>query len=315
MSEENSDELYRRYRPQKFSELIGQAGAVATLNGLGKGGKFPHAILLVGPSGCGKTTAARILRKLLKCSDNDFFEKNAAESRGIDDIRAIQDRMGLSPVGGKARVWLLDEAHALTSDAQSCLLKMLEDTPPHVYFMLATTDPAKLKPTIRTRCTEIKFKALTVAEIKKLVDATAKAEGKSLDETVAAKLAEVAEGSARKALVLLHQVIGIVEKDAQLSAIEKQDVQKSGFDIAMALINGKGWSAVKNVLEAAKEQEPEAIRCVVLAFMRSAMMKGDNDKAYRIALCFKEPSYMWGNGSAAAWAAVTAACYEAATQI
>src|SRR5690606_3369465 len=110
-------------------------------------GDIPHAMLFTGPSGCGKTTLARILRVKLRCSDNDFQEINAADFRGIDSIRSMRQQVGAAPLGGDSRIWLIDEAHSMTADAQNAFLKLLEDTPRHVYFFLATTDPQKLKKT------------------------------------------------------------------------------------------------------------------------------------------------------------------------
>src|SRR5437773_2031788 len=128
-------ELYKKHRPRKFADVVGQPRAVAALESMVAAGEVPHSVLFAGPSGTGKTTLARILARELGCGKN-FKEINAAESRGIDSIREVQSVMGLAPMGGKCRVWLWDEAHRLTPDSQSALLKTLEDTPSHVYFML-----------------------------------------------------------------------------------------------------------------------------------------------------------------------------------
>jgi len=142
-------ELYRKYRPTKFSQVLGQREAIATLANMGKRRAVPHCLLFTGPSGVGKTTLIRILREKLGCKEHDYVEINAAEARGIDTIRDIQRRLTLSPLSGRCRVWAIDECHRLTTDAQSALLKILEDTPPTAYFMLATTEPNKLLTTER----------------------------------------------------------------------------------------------------------------------------------------------------------------------
>ena len=143
MDDSEATELYRKYRPTSFKQVVGQEEAIRTLTELGKRKAIPHAILFTGPSGVGKTTLARILQRKLKCVGNDFVEMNAANDRGVGIIRSIQNKVGLAPMLGSCRIWLMDEAHQLTSDAQSAFLKLLEDTPSHVYFMLATTDPQK----------------------------------------------------------------------------------------------------------------------------------------------------------------------------
>lgn len=305
---ETGVELYRKHRPQKFSDLIGQAEAISALSAMGKAKEIPHALLLTGPSGCGKTTAARIIRRVLVCGDHDFRESNAASSRGIDFVRDIEQNMRLMPVTGKVRVFLIDECHALTGDAQSAFLKLLEDTPAHVYFILATTDPAKLKPTIKTRCTEVKFKAIPVKGLIELVTKTATAEMVTLDPRVAAKIADFAGGSGRKAMVLLHQVLRLPDAATQLNALEKADVEVGGFQIAQLLMKKAKWAEVAAVLATAKEQDvdPEAIRRIIIGYMQSVLLKGaSNRRAFDVLDCFRTPTYDMG------FPAVTMACYEA----
>jgi len=135
-----------------------------------KRNKVPHTLLFSGPPGCGKTTLARILRKKLNCGKYDFSEVNCADFRGIDMVRDIRSHLQQAPISGDCRVWLIDEAHKLSNDAQNAFLKMLEDTPNHVYFFLATTNPQKLLKTIRTRCTEVVVKSLGDKNMEELID-------------------------------------------------------------------------------------------------------------------------------------------------
>src|SRR5678816_4466960 len=114
-----SQELYKRIRPKRLKDLIGQDGAVKSIEKLLASSKMPHALLLTGPSGCGKTTIARILKAHLHCSDQDFFERNCADFRSVDDIREIRRHLDLRPLGGESRIWLIDECHKLTNDAQN----------------------------------------------------------------------------------------------------------------------------------------------------------------------------------------------------
>lgn len=277
-------ELHLEERPTTFKQVVGQPDAIRQLAGLAKGeGGLPHCLLFTGPSGCGKTTLARIVRRKLKCGDRDFFEVNAAENRGIDMVRGIQQRAGLAPLDGKARVWLIDECHQLTADAQGAFLKLLEEPPEHVYFMLATTDPQKLRKAIRTRATEVKVRDLTAAETATLVRRVAGDHDMELDTEVVGKLADVADGSARKALVLLQQVAGIPDSEAQIKALEKSDSKQAAIEIARALMGGKPWATIAKIIKEVDE-EPESLRWMVLGYFSSVALGGGKGAAKAVAI-------------------------------
>lgn len=290
---ETGNEFYRKYRPKKFSDVIGQPDAVRVLIEMGKNKEIPHALLFTGPSGCGKTTLARIVREKLKCSDYDYSELNAADFRGIDAIRDMRGQMGTAPLGGSCRIWLLDECHSLTGDAQNALLKLLEDTPSHVYFLLCTTDPQKLKKTVITRCTEVRCRLLTEAELGMLVRKIAAAEGATLSDKVVESIANAADGSARKALVILNAVARIQVEEEQLAAISAADVKGQAIEIARALTNSKTtWSDMKEIIKKV-DDDPEGIRRLVLGYCKSIMV-GSGGNLNRVALVmeeFRDPLY------------------------
>lgn len=285
-------ELCKRYRPSKLSELIGQDAVVETLKDFGKSGNMPHTLLMVGPSGTGKTSTARILRKKLGCSDMDFQEVNAAENRGIDMIREIERRMGLSPIGGKCRVWLLDEAHMMTGEASSAALKILEDTPPHVYFILCTTNLEKLKRTIITRSTVLKFQALTDEAMVKLLDWVSGEEGFELADEVKEKIIDISLGSPRQALVLLQQAVGGETVEDQLMRISLGDATKDAIELARVLLDENAtWSKVTKVLKGIEglDDAAESIRWLILSYMASVAIKGGKvDRAVQVIDCFSE---------------------------
>lgn len=307
-------ELYLKYRPTTLKGLVGQTKSVQMLEQLVKDNKVPHALLFSGPSGIGKTSVARILKSILKCSDRDYYEINASSSRGIDTIRDIDEKMNLSPWGGPCTIYVLDECHQLTKrkggDAQSALLKMLEDTPRHVYFFLATTHPGDLLPTILTRCTKIKFNSISDKALEGLVLDVCKKEKIKLEEEVVDKLVATAGGSARECLVLLHQIVGIEGVEDQLDCIQSSDTQAQAIALARALMNTRvKWPEVAKILKSL-EDEPETIRQMVLSYANSVLIggKGNLDRAYLVIQAFRDNYYECGK------AGLAASCYEVVAQ-
>lgn len=281
-------ELQLKHRPAKFSEVIGQVGVMKALNEMGKKGEIPHTMLFTGPSGTGKTTIARILKKKLECHDVDFIEMNGSDNRGIDDMRKILRTVNTAPMSGKCRIWLIDEAHALTGDAQNCILKVIEEPPKHVYFMLCTTDPQKLKRTIITRCTEFRCRALYQKELVKLVQDIAIKEEKPVEDEVAETIARCSDGSARQAVKILNSVIGL-DTEAQLEAVRSQDLVPSGVHLGRLLMDDKTtWPKMQEALKKV-EGEPEQIRHAVMGYAKAVLLgKGDLSRAAAIIDRFQD---------------------------
>jgi DNA polymerase III gamma/tau subunit len=277
---EPSEELYKRHRPSLFKQVLGQPAAIKSLTSMLEKNAVPHALLFTGPSGVGKTTLARIMQRKLGCADSNYTEINAANFRGIDTVRDVLSTMRLAPIEGRTRIYLLDEVHKLTSDAQNAFLKALEDTPEHVYFFLCTTEPARLIQTVLTRCTEIKLSALTAASIRKLVEDVTVREGFKLDDEVIDRLVEVANGSARVALVVLHKIAALgddVGVDEQIAAIESSDFRAQSIDLARELTSTKAtWHEVAKKLVLI-EDDAEGVRRLVLAYCAKALISPPGD--------------------------------------
>ena len=298
-------ELYKKYRPKKLEDVYGQDGAVKSIKSMLESKSLPHTMLFTGPSGCGKTTLARILARKLKCAKIDYTELNAANTKGIDMVRQLQQHVGLAPASGKCRVWVIDECHELTSQAQEAFLKLLEDTPKHAYFFLATTDPKKLKKTIRTRSTEVKVKDLTASETESLVKDILKKEEKNLSDEVIEKLTDRSEGSARKCLVLLHQIIHLEEEEDQLNAIADSQSEAQAIELARALMDKNvSWSKLAGILKKL-DDDPEGIRRMVLGYANAVLLGGkQNQKAYNIICAFSTNYFDTGK------AGLACSCYE-----
>jgi len=288
-----SEELYKKHRPTAFKGVIGQEEACKTLLSMTKGKKVPHALLFTGPSGCGKTTLARIVRGKIECGDSDFYEVNTANFRGIDTVREIDQRMRLAPVSGKTRVWLIDEAHKLTNDAQNAILKMLEDTPRHVYFMLCTTEPNKLIKAIITRCTEVRCQPVPQDKLEDLIRDVLEKEGKEMGPECLSRICEVADGSPRKALVLLGQVIDIDSDEDRIKIILSSDVKVQAIAIAKALIGKKPWAEVKGLVKAC-EEDPESIRRLILGYASAVLLNSGMPRAAIILDRFRDHWYDCG---------------------
>jgi DNA polymerase III gamma/tau subunit len=302
------EEYIRKYRPRRFERILGQPTAVKELQELVERKRVPHALLLTGPSGTGKTTAARILKSFLGCEYHDYIEVNAASERGVEMARGIEDKAGMEPMG-KARMWHIDEAHQLTKDAQNCLLKVLEDPPRKAYFVLSTTEPHRLLRTVVTRCTEIKFTGVPQPAIKELVCHVAAKEGGSVSEEVQEAIAEAAEGSARKALVILYQIAPLATEEERLEAIRKSDSKVVAFELVKAIMPFEGkpqWSQVRTILEGIKDEDPEGIRRLILAVCATHMTKGGpmGHKAFAVFQAFRDNYFETGK------AGLVASCWE-----
>lgn len=287
--------LYLKYRPSSLEEVLGNTEIVEALDSmLSNKEKCPHSFLLAGPTGCGKTTIGRIISARLGCSGSDFVEVDSADFRGIDTVREIRKQSQYKPLEGSCRVWLIDECHKMTGDAQNALLKILEDTPNHVYFILCTTEPNKLLKTIQGRCSIFNVKQLEASQTIKLLRRVVRAEGETLEKEVYEQIAQDSMGHSRNALQILDQVLRVDPEKRLETAKRSAEEQSQSIELCRALLGKKSWKEVQTILNGLKDQDPESIRRHVLGYCQSVLLKSDMPLAGLVLENFLEPFYNTG---------------------
>lgn len=236
-----SQSLYRKWRSQTFGDLVGQEPVIRTLKNALSSGTLAHAYLFTGPRGTGKTSTARLLAKTINCSYSkdgepcndceqcreitvgssfNVIEIDAASNRGIDSIRELREKVMVPPVNGKYKVYILDEAHMLTTEAFNALLKTLEEPPPHAIFVMATTDVHKMLPTVLSRCQRFDFKRFSIRQIVDRLRFVAGEEQVTLETGAAELMARAAAGGMRDALSLLDQAIAYSGNEISLNQVQ-----------------------------------------------------------------------------------------------
>ncbi len=245
--------LYRKYRPQKFEEIRGQDHVVTVLQNALKKEEVAHAYLFAGPRGTGKTSMARILANSLGVSGPDLIEIDAASFRGIDKMREIRESVDFRPVQSERKMYILDEAHMLTTEAFNALLKTLEEPPNYVHFVLCTTEPHKIPITVMSRCHRFSFRLASEEELGEFISSLVKSEGAKIDDKSVQILARLARGSYRDAIVLVEQAIGLAGGD-KISPIMLERglglVQDAQIDELLTLIERKDVQGFLGALQA-----------------------------------------------------------------
>ena len=219
--------LYRKYRPSNFDEVVGQQPIIQTLKNAIVQNRIAHAYLFCGPRGTGKTSIAKIFAKMLNCEDEsnkpcgkctnckmvqngshpDIIEIDAASNNGVDEVRNLIDKVKYAPMQGKYKVYIIDEVHMMTTGAFNALLKTIEEPPAHVVFILATTEPNKVIPTIISRCQRFDFNKVPQKDIEKRLSIVCKEEKIEIDPEAISLIAQLADGGMRDSLSILDQCI------------------------------------------------------------------------------------------------------------
>ncbi|MFZ3136746.1 MAG: DNA polymerase III subunit gamma/tau [Thermodesulfovibrionales bacterium] len=260
--------LARKWRPQGFDDLIGQEPIIRVLKNSLEQGKIAHAYLFSGPRGVGKTSAARILAKALNCKDGptsspcgictfctsitdgsslDVMEIDGASNNSVNDIRDLRERVKYVPSSGRYKVYIIDETHMLSDAAFNALLKTLEEPPPHVVFVLATTAPRKIPSTVLSRCQHLPFRRISSSQIRERLKKISDAEGINITGSATDMIARAADGSLRDSLTLLDQISSFSSEISESDIKDLLGITDFGLlsQLSLALIKGEREEILK----------------------------------------------------------------------
>ena len=294
--------LYRTYRPSKFSEVVGQEYIVKILKNTIKNQKIAHAYLFAGPRGTGKTTIAKLFAKAINCENfneescdecasclafkennhPDIIELDAASNNSVEDIREIIDQVPYAPIISKYKVYIIDEVHMLSSSAFNALLKTLEEPPAHVVFILATTDPQKIIPTVLSRCQRYNFSKISNLNMKKKMMEILDKENLKYEEKALEEVAMLAEGGMRDALSILEQVLSYNNEGVYLEDIQKIFGLSTKEEKVKLLIDAH--KNITNAINSLREMynygiDPKRLCIDLLEIIKEALIYSDDQNA------------------------------------
>lgn len=293
--------LHRKYRPEDFGDMFGNATMLESLVSMMHREEKPTTYLLHGPSGCGKTTLARIMAEYLGCKKPR--EYNISDTRGIDAARSIIEKIWYHTFD-VSRVIILNEVHMATKEFQNAMLEVLEEPPSATYFILCTTEPEKLLKTVLTRCTQFQVTELNRADMTKLLRYAAGIENIDIPTKVLGTIVKHSQGSPRQALTMLGKVIDIGGDEIDDIIQEVRTTDATVLELCRALAKNAKWKAVSKLLKDLKA-EPEEVRYAILGYFTNVLLNEGDDRSAFVLSCFRE-SFIYSKR-----AGLVLSCYQA----
>lgn len=283
-------------RPKSLNEFAGNQGLKKSLNSIlsRKPSDIPHAFLFYGLSGGGKTTLGGIVANHLKCDPIELYEVNSAHFRGIDTAKELESSIRYSPIKGDVRLWIFNECHMWTIPAMNAMLDMIEKAPPHVYFILTTTNPEKIITPLRKRCVEYEVLPLSDDEMFDFLIGIVESEKADVPDEILERIIPIAKGSSRNALQLLEKVIDLDVADMKKVAMELEDEETTIKNLIDALHKKRKWADIAKIIKNLTG-EPESIRYAILGYCGAVLLSGKDDKQYALIMtCFSKNTYDTG---------------------
>jgi len=307
------ESLITKYRPQKLDDIIGNESTKRTLREL-LDKKAKRSFMFIGERGCGKTTMGFVIGK--EVGSKEIYEYNTANTRGIDTIRNIDEDCRYAPLEGSSKVYILDECHKLTNEAQNALLKLTEKPPPRVYFILCTTDQSKLIPTLADegRVAKFEMQKLVYPDMSYLLDEILEKEkADSFPRAAKREIIKQADGIPRKAIALLEKVISLRDETIILQILKDLTIDETEtIDLCRLLVspwNPNKWKQMASILKNLKD-EPEDVRYAIIGYMKRVMWDNDMGTKTNLAdfiLGQFNNSFIWSRDGG-----LTSACYRVA---
>ena len=275
-----SEPLHIKYRPRDFKEVLGQDAAIKSLQTALKDKAMPHSFAFTGDSGTGKTTLARIMASKLGVDAGNVIEVDAASNNGIDAMREVMAPLRYHGFGDSPnKAIIIDEAHALSKQAWTSLLKTVEEPPAHVFFFFCTTDAGKIPDNIATRCLRYSLKLLKHDDIMDLLDFVVEEEDLKTKGSILSLIAQSCGGSPRQALVMLAMVHDCEDDDEAATLLESPLDNKEVIDLCRELVRGElTWTRLVTTLKSLSELPAESIRIVIVNYLNACVMGAKSDK-------------------------------------